>query len=410
MNIQLAVTIALRALMRNRERSLLTVLGIIIGVAAVIVTVAIGAGARSNIEATISNLGSNLVVILPGSMTSGGVNVGIGAASTLTVNDGLAIAQQVRHVAAVTPIASLRTQVISQFSNWQTAVVGVSPAWAFIRSWPIRAGSFFSDADVATSAKVCVIGTTVAGELFPNQTDIVGQNVAINNVPFRIIGVLTSRGHSIMGSDQDDTVVIPYTSLLQRLSTSANGPNVVGALAVSVDAPENIAATIDNVSQLLRTRHRIVPPQADDFQVRDLADVAQAAYSAGLTLQILLASIATVSLIVGGIGIMNIMLVSVTERTREIGLRMAVGASAGAILLQFLVEAVVLSLLGGGIGILLGVGCSAIAARVGHFPFSVSVPTLALSLAFSAAIGIAFGFYPARKAAHLDPIIALRAE
>jgi putative ABC transport system permease protein len=409
MNVQLAVTIALRALMRNRERSLLTVLGIIIGVAAVIVTVAIGAGARSNIEATISNLGSNLVVILPGSTTTGGVNAGIGAASTLTVDDGLAIAQ-IRHVAAVTPIASLRTQVISQYSNWQTTVVGVSPAWPFIRSWPISAGSFFTDADVATSAKVCVVGTTVAGELFPNQSNIVGQSVAINSVPFRIIGVLTSRGHSIMGSDQDDTVIIPYTSLMQRLSTSANGPNVVGALAVSVDVPQNIALTIDNVTQLLRTRHRIVPPQVDDFQVRDLADVAQAASSAALTLQILLASIATVSLIVGGIGIMNIMLVSVTERTREIGLRMAVGASAGAILLQFLVEAVVLSLLGGGIGILFGLGCSALAARIGHFPFTVSVPTLALSLAFSAAIGIAFGFYPARKAAHLDPIIALHAE
>ncbi|MGP8101142.1 MAG: FtsX-like permease family protein, partial [Candidatus Cybelea sp.] len=238
----------------------------------------------------------------------------------------------------------------------------------------------------------------------------VGQMVTIDSVPFRIIGVLISRGHSVMGTDQDDIIVMPYTSLMQRLFTSANGPNVVGALAVSIDAPQNVARTISDISQLLRTRHRIVPPQTDDFQVRDLADVAQAASSAGLTLQILLASIATVSLIVGGIGIMNIMLVSVTERTREIGLRMAVGARGDSILLQFLVEAVVLSLLGGAIGIVCGVGASAIAAHIGHFPFTASVPTIVLSLLFSAAIGVGFGFYPARKAAHLNPIEALHAE
>ncbi|MGC9992835.1 MAG: ABC transporter permease [Candidatus Cybelea sp.] len=410
MKLEIAVAIAFRALMRNRQRSLLTVLGIIIGVAAVIVTVAIGAGARSSIEATISSLGSNLVIILPGNTTTGGVNAGVGAASTLTVDDGLAIAHEVRHAAAVTPLVTLRTQVISQYSNWQTSVAGVSPAYAFIRSWPLQSGTFFNDTDVATSAKICVIGTTVEHELFPNGGDVVGQMVTIDSVPFRIIGVLISRGHSVMGTDQDDIIVMPYTSLMQRLFTSANGPNVVGALAVSIDAPQNVARTISDISQLLRTRHRIVPPQTDDFQVRDLADVAQAASSAGLTLQILLASIATVSLIVGGIGIMNIMLVSVTERTREIGLRMAVGARGDSILLQFLVEAVVLSLLGGAIGIVCGVGASAIAAHIGHFPFTASVPTIVLSLLFSAAIGVGFGFYPARKAAHLNPIEALHAE
>ncbi len=410
MNLEIAVAIAFRALMRNRERSLLTVLGIIIGVAAVIVTVAIGTGARTSIEATISSLGSNLVIILPGSTTTGGVNVGIGAASTLTVGDGLAIVQQVRHAAAVTPMVALRTQVISQYSNWQTSVAGVSPTWPYIRSWTIKSGSFFNDTDVATAAKVCVIGATVAKELFPGGESPIGSMVTIENVPFRIIGLLASRGHSAMGQDQDDTVVIPYTSLLQRLSTSANGPNVVSALAVSIDAPQNVAPTVATISQLLRGRHRIVPPQIDDFQVRNLSDIAQAASSAGRTLQILLASIATVSLIVGGIGIMNIMLVSVTERTREIGLRMAVGARAQSILLQFLVEAVVLSLLGGAIGIVFGIAASAGAARLGHFPFTVSIPTIALSLLFSGAIGVGFGFYPARKAAHLDPIVALHAE
>ncbi len=410
MNLQIAIAIAFRALLRNRQRSLLTVLGIIIGVAAVIVTVAIGAGARSNIEATIAGLGSNLVIVLPGSTTMGGVNAGVGAASTLTVRDGLAIAQQVRHAAAVTPIVTLRTQVISPYSNWQTSVAGVSPAWAFVRDWPMRSGTFFDDTDVATSAKVAVIGTTVERELFPGSTGAVGQMIEINNVPFRVLGVLVSRGHSVMGTDQDDVIVIPYTSLMQRLSTSANGPDVVGALAVSIDAQQNVARTVGDITALLRMRHRIYPPQTDDFQVRNLSDIAQAASAAGLTLQILLASIATVSLVVGGIGIMNIMLVSVTERTREIGLRMAVGARAGSILLQFLVEAVVLSMIGGAIGIVLGVAISALAARVGHFPFTVSLTSIALSLIFSGAIGVGFGFYPARTAAHLDPIAALHAE
>jgi putative ABC transport system permease protein len=263
---------------------------------------------------------------------------------------------------------------------------------------------------VATSAKVAVVGATVARELFPGQTDIVGEPIRVRNVPFRIIGVLVSRGHNAFGMDQDDTVVIPYSALMQRLSVSANGPSVISALMISIDDPANITPTIDQVSLLLRTRHRIVPPQTDDFQVRDLADIAKVATSTGVMLQILLASIATVSLIVGGIGIMNIMLVSVTERTREIGLRMAVGARNAAILLQFLVEAAVLATLGGGIGALLGVCGSAAAARLGHFPFSISIPTIALALAFSAAIGIGFGFYPARKASHLDPILALHAE
>ncbi|HVN68254.1 MAG TPA: ABC transporter permease [Candidatus Binatia bacterium] len=409
MNLQVAVVIALRALLRNRERSLLTVLGIIIGVAAVIVTVAIGTGARGSIEASIAGLGSNVIVILPGSMTTNGANVGIGAASTLTVDDGLAIAHQVRHVAAVTPLVSLRTQVLSQYNNWQTNVVGVSPSWPFVRNWALSTGTFFNDEDVAVGSKVCVIGTTVARELFPAGEPIVGATITIGNVPFRVIGLLASRGHTF-GTDQDDTIVIPYSSLLERLSTSANGPNVVSALMISIDAPQNIAAGIDAVSRLLRIRHRIAPPLTDDFSVRDLADVAKVMTSAGLTLQILLASIATVSLIVGGIGIMNIMLVSVTERTREIGLRMAVGAPAEAILLQFLVEAVVLSVLGGAIGVVLGVFFSAIAAVIGRFPFTFSLPTVALSLLFSAAIGIGFGYYPARKAAHLDPIVALHAE
>ncbi|MGZ3496312.1 MAG: ABC transporter permease [Vulcanimicrobiaceae bacterium] len=409
MNFRAAIRIALRALERNKERSLLTVLGIIIGVAAVIITVAIGAGARASIEKQISNLGSNVIVVLPGSTSTQGANVGLGGASTLTVDDGLAIAQ-LAHIAAVTPMVNLRTQVISQFNNWQTSVAGASPAWPYVRNWALRSGAFFNDTDVATSAKVCVIGSTVASELFPQQDDVVGQTIRIRNVPFRIIGVLVSHGHNAFGMDQDDTVVVPYTSLIQRLSTSANGPNVVSALMISIDSPAYVRTGLDEVTRLLSTRHRIVPPQSNDFSVRNLADVASVASSAGLTLQILLASIATVSLIVGGIGIMNIMLVSVTERTREIGLRMAVGARSGAILLQFLVESAALSTIGGAIGVALGIAGSALAARIGHFPLSVSPLIISIALLFSAGVGIGFGFYPARKAAHFDPIVALRTE
>ncbi len=409
MSLRAAIATALRALMRNKERSLLTVLGIIIGVAAVIVTVAIGTGARTSIENQIANLGSNLIVVLPGSTVTQGVNVGLGGAATLSVDDGLAIAR-LTHVAAVSPMLSLRTQVISQFNNWQTQIAGVSPSWPYIRSWGLQAGSFFNDTDVATSAKFCVLGATVAQQLFPGQGNVIGESVTIRNVPFRIIGVLATRGHSALGMDQDDVVVIPYSSLMQRLSMSAAGVRPVSALAVSVDAAVNIPGTIGDVTQLLRFRHRLFPQQTNDFNVRNIADITNVAASAGFTLQILLASIATVSLIVGGIGIMNIMLVSVTERTREIGLRMAVGARNRSILLQFLVESVVLSTIGGTIGVLLGILGALMAARIGKFPFNVSLVTIAVSLAFSAAIGIGFGYYPARKAAHLDPIVALRTE
>jgi putative ABC transport system permease protein len=409
MNFRAAIRIALRALERNKERSLLTVLGIIIGVAAVITTVAIGTGARMSIQSQIANLGSNVIVVVPGSTATQGANAGLGAASTLTVSDGLAVAQ-LPHVAAVTPMVNARSQIISQYGNWQTSVAGGSPAWLYVRAWSLQAGAFFNDTDVATSAKVCVIGTTVAKQLFPPGDEAVGQTIRIRNVPFRVIAVLTSRGHNAFGMDQDDTVVVPYTTLVQRLSSSPNRPSIVNGIMVSIDSPDRIPEGIAQVTQLLRARHRIVPPQTNDFNVRNMADVANVAASAGLTLQILLASIATVSLIVGGIGIMNIMLVSVTERTREIGLRMAVGARNGAIMLQFLIESAALSTMGGFIGALAGILGSVLAARVGHFPLSISLLTISVALLFSAGVGIGFGFYPARKAAALDPIVALRSE
>ncbi len=408
MNVAVAVRLAFAAILRNKERSLLTVLGIVIGVAAVIVTVSIGAGARASIDRQIANLGSNVVIIIPGSTVSQGANVGLGAASTLTLDDGLAIAH-VPHVAAVTPIVSVRTQVISQYGNWQTQVQGASPAWPYVRNWGLHEGLFFSDADVATSAKVCIIGATVASELFPNQ-DPLGATLTIRNVPFRVIGVLESRGNNTFGMDQDDVIVAPYSAVMQRLQSSSSGANVVNVLMFSVDEQANMPNAISAVTQLLRARHRIAPGATSDFSIRNTQDIASVAASTALTLQILLASVATVSLIVGGIGIMNIMLVSVTERTREIGLRMAVGAPARAILMQFLVESAALATVGGAIGVILGIAGSLIASAIGKFGYEPSLPAIFGALLFSAAVGIFFGYNPARRAATLDPIVALRTE
>ncbi len=408
MNIAVAMRLALTAIVRNKERSLLTVLGIVIGVAAVIITVSIGAGARASIDRQIANLGSNVAIVLPGSTMTQGANGGLGAASTLTLEDGLAIAHM-PHVAAVTPMVTLRTQVISQFGNWNTQVQGVSPAWPYVRDWNLLEGTFFSDIDVATSAKVCIIGTTVAQELFPN-SDPVGATLTIRNVPFRVIGVLVSRGHNTFGMDQDDLIVAPYSSVIQRLQSSSFGASVISVLMFSVDQEQNMQSTIASVTQLLRARHRIAPNALPDFNIRNTQDIANVAESTALTLQILLASVATVSLIVGGIGIMNIMLVSVTERTREIGLRMAVGAPSRAILMQFLVESATLSTVGGAIGVVLGIAGSIAASAIGKFTYVPSPLAIAGALLFSAAVGIFFGYSPARRAATLDPIVALRTE
>jgi putative ABC transport system permease protein len=408
MNVLVALELALRSIFRNKERSLLTVLGIVIGVAAVIVTVAIGAGARASIDQQVANLGTNVVIILPGSTNTGGVNAGIGGASTLTLQDGLALLS-VPDIVAVSPMVTLRTQVVSPYSNWQTSVAGVSPAWTYVRAWDLRSGTFFGDTDVAMSAKVCVIGTTVESNLFPNGNAI-GQTIEIRNVPFRVIGVLTSRGHNTFGQDQDDTIIIPYSSAIQRLQSSNVASNIVNVIMFSIDDAANSQSAIDSVEALLRARHRIAAGTPDDFNIRNVQDLAGAAQSIALTLQILLASIATVSLVVGGIGIMNIMLVSVTERTKEIGLRMAVGAPANAILMQFLVESATLSTVGGVIGAMLGIAGSAVASAVGHFAFSPSPLVVAVAVLFSAAVGIFFGYSPAHRASTLDPIVALRTE
>ena len=396
---------AILALLRNRSRSLLTMLGVVIGVAAVIITVAIGTGARTSVSDQINSLGSNMVIVLPGSLNQGGVRTGSGGASSLTAADGMAIAK-LPHVSAVSPTVTLRTQVVSNGNNWQTTVTGVAPSYTFIRSWPLASGTFISQADTDSAAKVAVLGQTVIANLFPDGQNPLGQTVLIKNVPFVVVGTLTSKGQSGVGQDQDDTIVTPYTSMMQRIT----GQTTLPGLDVSADTGDNVDAVQTEVTTLLETRHNITNGRADDFLVRNLQDIAAAASSTAAILQLLLAGVATVSLVVGGIGIMNIMLVSVTERTREIGLRLAVGARRSAILWQFLIEAIALSTVGGAIGVLFGALGSFLVSFGAHWPAQIPLSAVVFSVAFSALVGVFFGYYPAAKASRLDPIVALRFE
>jgi len=403
MNLRSTLKTALGALLRNRARSLLTMLGVVIGVGAVIVTVAIGAGARLSVQQQINSLGSNLIIVLPGSVTQSGARTGSGGASTLTPQDAIAVAN-LAHVSAVTPVVTLRTQVVGGGNNWQTSISGVAPTYTYVRQWMLAEGAFFSDADVASAAKVCVLGQTVVANLF-HSTNPVGQVVLIKNVPFTVIGTLVARGQSSVGQDQDDTVIVPYTSALQRLT----GGTFVNELMISGDDPTDTSTVQTEVTTLLEERHGVSGGQ-DDFMVRNLADIAGAASASATVMEYLLASVAAVSLVVGGIGIMNIMLVSVTERTREIGIRMAVGAPGSAILSQFLIEAVGLSLAGGAIGIVLGFVGTYLIAILAKWPTVVAPESVALAVLFSAIVGAFFGYYPALKASQLNPIDALRFE
>jgi len=400
----MTLRLALQALVRNKVRSMLTMLGIVIGVAAVIVTVAIGSGARVAVQSSINALGSNLIVVQPGSVTSSGARGGFGTASTLTPGDGLAIVP-LPGVAAVSPAVTIRAQVVAGENNWQTTVTGVAPSYTSIRSWPMASGAFFSQADVNGAAKVAVLGQTDVSELFPNGNPI-GQTILIKGVPFTVVGTLTSLGQSSLGTDQDDTVLIPYTSAMQRIT----GQTTVNQLMVSATSADAIANVQSEVTQLLEQRHGITAGRPDDFQVRNLQSIAAAASSTGAVMEFLLAGVAAVSLLVGGIGIMNIMMVSVTERTREIGLRMSVGARGATILRQFLTESTVLAAAGGVVGVVAGfIGTFAVAA-LAKWPTQIPLGWVLISVLFSALVGIFFGYYPAKKAASLNPIEALRFE
>jgi putative ABC transport system permease protein len=405
MTFMATVRLALEALIRNKTRSLLTMLGIVIGVAAVIVTVAIGSGARTSVTNSINSLGSNLIVVQPGSVTQSGARTGFGGASSLTPADGIA-ATTLGGVAAVSPLVTVRTQVVAGGNNWQTTVSGVAPTYTFIKGWPLASGIFFTQQNVASAAKVAVLGQTDVAQLFPSGIDPIGQNIIVKGVPFTVIGTLSALGQSSLGTDQDDTILVPYTSAMQRLS----GQTTVNQLMISAASADQVNPVQTEVTQLLEERHRIVAGQPDDFQVRNLQSIAAAASSTGAVMEFLLAGVAAVSLIVGGIGIMNIMMVSVTERTREIGLRMSLGARGSSILRQFLTESTVLSAVGGVIGVFFGFLGTYCVALLAKWPTQIPIEWVFLSVGFSALVGIFFGYYPAKKAASLNPIEALRFE
>ena len=386
-------------------RSVLTALGIIIGVGAVIAMVGIGNGAKAQVEAQIASLGQNVILIFSGSTTASGIRTGWGGAGTLKIEDAEAIRREIPGVVAVSEEVRSITQVAAGNQNWSTQVLGESAEYFDIRQWPLADGAPFTPQDVRSANKVCVVGRTTATQIYGNENPV-GQILRIKNVPFVITGVLTPKGLSPQGVDQDDIVVMPYTSAMKRVvgGTTLRGMNVqIG------DATEMSAAQ-QQIIALLRQRHNIRPGRDDDFTVRTQQEIAETATAASKVMTLLLGAIAGVSLVVGGIGIMNIMLVSVTERTREIGVRMAVGAHGSDILTQFLIEAVTLSSVGGVIGIICGIGASKVLSAYAHWPTLISVSSIAIAFLFAAAVGIFFGFYPARKAAALDPIEALRYE
>ncbi|HKT25558.1 MAG TPA: ABC transporter permease [Terriglobales bacterium] len=397
--------IALRALARNKLRSALTMLGIIIGVGAVIAMVGIGDGAQKEVQNRIAAMGTNLLYVSAGSVNVGGTHLGAGATQTLVSSDVTAILSEAPAVANAAPVSSASTQLVFGNQNWATTVTGTEPQYFDIRDWAFSKGDTFSEDDVRRAANVAVIGETVRQNLFGNGNPV-GQTIRAGNLPFTVVGVLTAKGTSGMGGDQDDGIYVPITTLQKKIT----GQDWLRNIMVSAKSQAESYAAQDQITAILRDRHRLRAGDPDDFSIRNLADIAELADQSAQVMTMLLASIAGVSLIVGGIGIMNIMLVSVTERTKEIGVRVAIGATEQDVQRQFLLESVVLSLLGGAIGIVVGIGSSILINYVLHWTVSVSALAIGAAVIFSTAIGIAFGYYPARKAARLDPIEALRFE
>ena len=405
MNLSVLLAIGLQALTRNRMRSALTVLGIVIGVAAVIATLAIGQGARAAVQAQISALGANVLTVIPGTVSAGGVHMGLGGVSTMTPEDADAIRKECPAVVAVSPIVRRGFQVVYANQNWGTNVQGVSPEYLDIRQWPVADGAMFTDSDVRGAAKVCVLGSKVKDQLFPDSSPV-GTMIRIKDIPFRVVGVLAAKGGQSFGGDQDDVVLIPYTTGQRKLL----GITYLNNINASAASPQTVNEAVNEITDLLRQRHHIRPGADDDFFIFTQLDIASTAETTSQVMTTLLASIAAVSLLVGGIGIMNIMLVSVTERTREIGIRRAIGAKRLDILLQFLTEAAFLSLAGGVIGVVIGVGTANAITNIARWPTVVQPQVVVIALGFASLVGLFFGYYPARRAAYLDVIDSLRYE
>jgi putative ABC transport system permease protein len=401
--------VAFRAILRNKLRAFLTTLGIVIGVGAVIAMMAIGAGAKAQVEQAFAAMGTNILIILPGSSSASGVKGGFGSMPTLTWDDLTAIRSEVTTVRAAAPTLRSNLPVVSEDMNWTTSVTGTSPDYFDIRSWPIAIGAAFTQGDVDGGAKVIVLGQTVVDKLFGHNADPVGQTVRVGSTPFQVVGVVAKKGQSATGQDYDDAAFIPFSTFAHKVQGGL-GKFLQGQIMVAATSSETTSRAQQDIVALLRDRHHVAPGEDDDFSIRNLSEIADARQQGTQTMTLLLASVAAVSLLVGGIGIMNIMLVSVTERTREIGIRMAVGAEPHHILTQFLIEALSLSVAGGLIGVAAGVGTATwLAGRFG-WPVLLQPNVIAVSVGFSALVGIVFGIYPARKASQLDPIDALRFE
>ncbi|HEX5646011.1 MAG TPA: ABC transporter permease [Nitrospira sp.] len=400
---------AFRILRRNPLRAGLTMLGIVIGIGAVVAMVSLGQGATASVQSEIASLGTNVVIVIPGATTVGGVRGGLGSVSTLTVEDADDIEKKVAGIETVLYGTRSVLQVIRENKNWSTVVFGTTPAFPDVRNWPIAEGNFFTQSDLDSAAKVALVGKTVAQNLFEPGEDIVGSEIRIRNVPLRVIGVLASKGQSVTGQDQDDFVVLPF-STAERKVFGTKFLGTVGIILAATHTGQDIPAAVEGIKDLLRVRHRLHQAEEDDFTIRTMEDIAKTMAGASRTMMLMLMSIASISLIVGGIGIMNILLVSVTERTREIGLRMAVGAKRRHILLQFLIEAIIMTVIGGLLGVAAGIGGARLLTAIVGWPAVISLQAVAAAFVFSIAVGIFFGLYPANKASKLNPIEALHYE